>query len=161
MHSVQGQTGQLARVMYVGPVSFAEGVWVGLDTALSAAGRHAGSVDNVKFYYTCVDGHGLFLRPEKLTMLWAEVCLFYIRYALCIVSLILLPSYSLRNISCCLCITLMRVNHSITFAHLRLRHLPSLNITQGNCNIGDKNWSVCVLLCTCVCVCVCVFTPLA
>lgn len=51
-------------VLYVGETDFSQGVWVGieLDTKM---GKHNGTVME-KQYFICKDGHGVFMKPDKI-----------------------------------------------------------------------------------------------
>jgi len=51
-------------VRFVGPVAFAEGIWVGLEID-EPSGKNNGTVKGVE-YFNCADLHGLFLRPSAL-----------------------------------------------------------------------------------------------
>ncbi|GBG78514.1 hypothetical protein CBR_g27740 [Chara braunii] len=65
--TVQPRKGVEATVRFYGPVSFGEGVWVGveLDTAV---GRHSGMVQGTR-YFTCPHNHGLFVRPSAVELI--------------------------------------------------------------------------------------------
>lgn len=56
------------KVAFAGLTEFAEGTWVGvvMDTR---DGKHDGAVKG-KRYFTCADGHGLFIRPQMLTKIF-------------------------------------------------------------------------------------------
>ncbi|XP_053208559.1 CAP-Gly domain-containing linker protein 3-like isoform X2 [Panonychus citri] len=53
-------------VRYIGPVDFAQGTWLGLELR-SANGKNDGSVQG-KRYFTCKPGHGLLVRPKKVSV---------------------------------------------------------------------------------------------
>ena len=48
-------------VKFVGTTSFATGKWVGVELD-TPTGKHNGTVQG-KSYFTCRDGHGVFVRP--------------------------------------------------------------------------------------------------
>lgn len=52
-------------VRYIGSVEFADGVWLGVELKLPK-GKHDGSVQGRR-YFTCRPGHGLLVRPSKVT----------------------------------------------------------------------------------------------
>ena len=56
--------GRKGVVQYVGPVSFASGVWYGVELD-KAVGRHDGSVEGV-FYFNCLPNHGVFVRRKAV-----------------------------------------------------------------------------------------------
>jgi len=53
-------------VRYIGAVDFAEGLWIGVELK-SAKGKHDGTVQGRR-YFVCRAGHGLIVRPGKLTV---------------------------------------------------------------------------------------------
>ena len=53
-------------VRYIGPVDFADGIWLGLELR-SANGKNDGAVQG-KRYFTCKPGHGLLVRPKKVSV---------------------------------------------------------------------------------------------
>ncbi|KAI8336857.1 hypothetical protein EDC96DRAFT_487712 [Choanephora cucurbitarum] len=53
-------------VMFVGHVSFAEGVWVGVELD-RRVGKNDGSVDGIR-YFTCSPNRGVFVRPEDVSI---------------------------------------------------------------------------------------------
>uniref|UniRef100_A0A8C4NC88 CAP-Gly domain-containing protein n=1 Tax=Eptatretus burgeri TaxID=7764 RepID=A0A8C4NC88_EPTBU len=59
----EGKTGVVA---FVGTTSFSSGIWVGVELVLSA-GKNDGSVQG-KRYFHCSPGHGVFLRPDRLSL---------------------------------------------------------------------------------------------
>uniref|UniRef100_H3A1E4 Kinesin family member 13A n=1 Tax=Latimeria chalumnae TaxID=7897 RepID=H3A1E4_LATCH len=52
-------------IQYVGPVDFSGGIWVGVELSVPA-GKHDGTVQG-KEYFHCKPGHGVFVRPSRLT----------------------------------------------------------------------------------------------
>jgi dynactin 1 len=48
-------------VRFVGTTSFSSGKWVGVELD-TPSGKHNGTVQG-KAYFTCKDGHGVFVRP--------------------------------------------------------------------------------------------------
>lgn len=59
--SIDGGQAQ-GSVVFLGPVSFGSGDWVGLRLD-EPIGRYDGSVQGVR-YFDCADKHGLFIRPQ-------------------------------------------------------------------------------------------------
>ena len=53
-------------VRYIGPVNFADGVWLGVELK-TARGKHDGSVQGRR-YFTCTPGHGLLVRPGRVSV---------------------------------------------------------------------------------------------
>ena len=53
-------------VRYIGPVDFAEGVWLGVELR-SPRGKNDGSVRG-KRYFSCKPSHGLLVRPNKVSV---------------------------------------------------------------------------------------------
>mmetsp|Transcript_2088 Transcript_2088/g.4126 ORF Transcript_2088/g.4126 Transcript_2088/m.4126 type:complete len:705 (-) Transcript_2088:69-2183(-) len=51
-------------VRYTGNASFADGIFIGVELS-EARGKHDGSVHGVK-YFSCPDGHGVFVRPQHI-----------------------------------------------------------------------------------------------
>ena len=51
-------------IRYIGPVEFAEGVWLGVELR-TAVGKNDGTVQD-KRYFTCKPNHGLIVRPSKV-----------------------------------------------------------------------------------------------
>uniref|UniRef100_UPI0035901023 kinesin-like protein KIF13A n=1 Tax=Myxine glutinosa TaxID=7769 RepID=UPI0035901023 len=58
----EGKTGVVA---FVGTTAFSSGIWVGVELDLPA-GKNNGSVQG-KRYFHCSSGHGVFLRPDRLS----------------------------------------------------------------------------------------------
>lgn len=56
----------LGTIRYVGAVDFAEGLWIGVELR-TAKGKHNGTVQGRR-YFACHDGHGLIVRPSKVTV---------------------------------------------------------------------------------------------
>ncbi|VDP75250.1 unnamed protein product [Echinostoma caproni] len=56
--------GEMGIVRYIGPITFAEGIWLGVELR-KPRGRHDGSVAG-KRYFTCRPGHGLLVRPSRV-----------------------------------------------------------------------------------------------
>uniref|UniRef100_A0A8C4SQC1 Kinesin family member 13A n=1 Tax=Erpetoichthys calabaricus TaxID=27687 RepID=A0A8C4SQC1_ERPCA len=52
-------------VSYVGTVDFSSGTWIGVELDLPA-GKHNGTVQGKK-YFNCKAGHGVFVRPRRLS----------------------------------------------------------------------------------------------
>ena len=50
----------------MGPVEFAEGVWLGVELRTNK-GKNDGSVGGTR-YFTCRPHHGLLVRPSKVTV---------------------------------------------------------------------------------------------
>lgn len=48
----------------MGPVSFAEGIWLGVELR-TPKGKHDGAIHGRR-YFTCKPGHGLLVRPSKV-----------------------------------------------------------------------------------------------
>jgi len=63
-----GRTGQCK---FIGSTSFASGVWVGIVLDSGAHGNTNGSVFGRK-YFTCRDGKGVFVRPQKIVAALSE-----------------------------------------------------------------------------------------
>ncbi|XP_058868745.1 kinesin-like protein KIF13A isoform X2 [Acipenser ruthenus] len=58
-------------IHYVGLVDFSEGMWVGVELDLPA-GKHDGTVQG-KEYFHCASGHGVFVKPSRLSRAPNEV----------------------------------------------------------------------------------------
>ncbi|KAF5399461.1 hypothetical protein PHET_07008, partial [Paragonimus heterotremus] len=56
--------GEIGTLRYIGQISFADGIWLGVDLR-RPRGRHDGSVAG-KRYFTCRPGHGLLVRPSRV-----------------------------------------------------------------------------------------------
>lgn len=56
--------GEIGVVLYMGPVSFAEGIWLGVELR-TPKGKHDGAIHGRR-YFTCKPGHGLLVRPSKV-----------------------------------------------------------------------------------------------
>ncbi|CAL8104193.1 unnamed protein product [Calicophoron daubneyi] len=56
--------GEIGIVRYIGPITFADGIWLGIELR-KPRGRHDGSVAG-KRYFTCRPGHGLLVRPSRV-----------------------------------------------------------------------------------------------
>ncbi|KAH8857664.1 CAP-Gly domain-containing linker protein 4 [Schistosoma japonicum] len=56
--------GEIGIVRYIGPITFAEGIWLGVELR-KPRGRHDGCVAG-KRYFTCRPGHGLLVRPSRV-----------------------------------------------------------------------------------------------
>uniref|UniRef100_A0A8D3EEI5 Kinesin family member 13A n=1 Tax=Scophthalmus maximus TaxID=52904 RepID=A0A8D3EEI5_SCOMX len=52
-------------VHYVGGVEFAKGIWIGVKLDM-AVGKHNGTVQG-RVYFRCPQGHGVFVKPSRLT----------------------------------------------------------------------------------------------
>uniref|UniRef100_A0A3Q3S7K5 Kinesin family member 13A n=1 Tax=Mastacembelus armatus TaxID=205130 RepID=A0A3Q3S7K5_9TELE len=52
-------------VYYVGGVEFAKGIWIGVKLDM-AVGKHNGTVQG-RVYFRCPPGHGVFVKPSRLT----------------------------------------------------------------------------------------------
>uniref|UniRef100_A0A7N6ASP0 Kinesin family member 13A n=1 Tax=Anabas testudineus TaxID=64144 RepID=A0A7N6ASP0_ANATE len=52
-------------VHYVGGVEFAKGIWIGVKLDM-AVGKHNGTVQG-RVYFRCPPGHGVFVKPSRLT----------------------------------------------------------------------------------------------
>ena len=57
----------MAIVKYVGRVSFAEGIWLGLELRNPRPNRHDGMVEG-KRYFTCGPNRGVMLRPKLVSV---------------------------------------------------------------------------------------------
>ena len=53
-------------IRYIGPVDFAEGIWLGVELR-TAKGKNDGTVQG-KRYFQCKSNHGLIVRPSKVTV---------------------------------------------------------------------------------------------
>lgn len=58
--------GEIGVIKYVGPVIFADGLWLGIELR-SATGKNDGSIQG-KRYFTCKAKHGIFVRPKNVTI---------------------------------------------------------------------------------------------
>nr|CAH8861571.1 unnamed protein product [Trichobilharzia regenti] len=56
--------GEIGIVRYIGPITFADGIWLGIELR-KPRGRHDGCVAG-KRYFTCRPGHGLLVRPARV-----------------------------------------------------------------------------------------------
>ncbi|CAH8535486.1 unnamed protein product [Schistosoma turkestanicum] len=56
--------GEIGIVRYIGPITFAEGTWLGIELR-KPCGRHDGCVAGRR-YFTCRPGHGLLIRPNRV-----------------------------------------------------------------------------------------------
>ncbi|CAH8599405.1 unnamed protein product [Heterobilharzia americana] len=56
--------GEIGVVRYIGPITFADGIWLGVELR-KPRGRHDGSVAGRR-YFTCRPGHGLLVRPARV-----------------------------------------------------------------------------------------------
>ncbi|CAH8626674.1 unnamed protein product [Schistosoma rodhaini] len=56
--------GEIGIVRYIGPITFAEGIWLGIELR-KPRGRHDGCVAGRR-YFTCRPGHGLLVRPARV-----------------------------------------------------------------------------------------------
>jgi dynactin complex subunit len=61
------QISNLAFVRFIGTTLFAEGIWVGIEFLSRALGKNDGSV-NGHTYFQCKPNHGLFIRPNRITL---------------------------------------------------------------------------------------------
>ena len=57
----------MALVKYVGRVSFADGIWVGLELKQPRSGRHDGCVEGRR-YFTCGVNRGVMVRPKTVSV---------------------------------------------------------------------------------------------
>ncbi|GAA31617.2 phosphatidylinositol glycan class U [Clonorchis sinensis] len=57
-------SGEMGIVRYIGPITFADGIWLGIELR-KPRGRHDGSVAG-KRYFNCRPGHGLLVRPSRV-----------------------------------------------------------------------------------------------
>ncbi|CAH8646839.1 unnamed protein product [Dicrocoelium dendriticum] len=57
--------GEIGTVRYIGPITFADGIWLGVELR-KPRGRHDGSVAG-KRYFHCRPGHGLLVRPSRVS----------------------------------------------------------------------------------------------
>lgn len=57
---------EIGAVRYIGPVDFADGTWLGIELR-SPKGKNDGSVQG-KRYFVCKPGHGLLVRPNRVTV---------------------------------------------------------------------------------------------
>ncbi|CAF3213529.1 unnamed protein product [Rotaria socialis] len=74
MHSVTFHVGDkvyyqnhLAIVRFIGKTAFAEGIWIGIEFVSRPLGKNDGSV-NGRVYFQSKQNHGLFIRPNRLTL---------------------------------------------------------------------------------------------
>ncbi|CAM4812542.1 unnamed protein product [Rotaria magnacalcarata] len=74
MHSVTFHIGDkvyyhnhLAIVRFIGKTAFAEGIWIGIEFVSRPLGKNDGSV-NGYVYFQSKQNHGLFIRPNRLTL---------------------------------------------------------------------------------------------
>ena len=67
---VRTEFGDIGVVRFRGTTAFREGEWVGIEL-VRPKGKNAGVVQGVQ-YFTCAANHGLFSRPNKLTLLPAD-----------------------------------------------------------------------------------------
>ncbi|CAF1147699.1 unnamed protein product [Adineta ricciae] len=56
-----------AIVRFIGTTLFSEGIWIGIEFISRALGKNDGSV-NGRSYFQCKPNHGLFVRPNRLTL---------------------------------------------------------------------------------------------
>ena len=54
-------------VRFIGRAEFSKGVWTGVELD-EATGKNDGAVKGLR-YFQCPENHGLFAKPEKLTLL--------------------------------------------------------------------------------------------
>lgn len=54
----------LGIIRYIGPISFADGTWVGIELR-KPKGRHDGAIGGQR-YFSCRSGHGIFVRPSRV-----------------------------------------------------------------------------------------------
>ena len=57
----------IAIVRFIGTTLFAEGIWIGIEFVSRSLGKNDGSV-NGHMYFQCKPNHGLFIRPNRLTL---------------------------------------------------------------------------------------------
>jgi dynactin complex subunit len=57
----------IAIVRFIGTTLFAEGIWIGIEFISRSLGKNDGSVDG-HVYFQCKQNHGLFIRPNRLTL---------------------------------------------------------------------------------------------
>ena len=57
----------MAVVKYVGRVSFAGGIWLGLELKQPRSGRHDGFVEGRR-YFTCAINRGIMVRPKMVSV---------------------------------------------------------------------------------------------
>ena len=57
----------MALVKYVGRVSFADGIWLGLELKQPRTGRHDGCVEGRR-YFTCGMSKGVMVRPKTVSV---------------------------------------------------------------------------------------------
>ncbi|XP_054707616.1 CAP-Gly domain-containing linker protein 4-like [Uloborus diversus] len=57
---------EIGAVRYIGPVDFADGVWLGIELR-TPKGKNDGTVQG-KNYFTCRPGYGLLVRPNRVTV---------------------------------------------------------------------------------------------
>ncbi|CAF0741452.1 unnamed protein product [Rotaria sordida] len=57
----------LAIVRFIGRTVFADGIWIGIEFVSRPLGKNDGSV-NGQIYFQCKQNHGLFIRPNRLTL---------------------------------------------------------------------------------------------
>ena len=57
----------LALVRFIGTTLFAEGIWIGIEFLARALGKNDGCV-NGHTYFQCKPNHGLFIRPNRITL---------------------------------------------------------------------------------------------
>ena len=67
---VRTEFGDVGTVRFRGTAAFREGDWVGVELT-RPKGKNSGSVQGVQ-YFACAPNHGLFSRPNKLTLLPAD-----------------------------------------------------------------------------------------
>ena len=53
-------------VKYIGPVHFAEGIWLGVELR-DKKGKHNGFIKGKKYFH-CKSGHGIMVPPSKVTV---------------------------------------------------------------------------------------------
>ncbi|BHF81555.1 CAP-Gly domain-containing linker protein 4 [Sparganum proliferum] len=58
-------SGELGVLRYIGPVTFTEGIWLGIELR-HPRGRHDGAVSGRR-YFTCPPEHGVLVRPSRVT----------------------------------------------------------------------------------------------
>ena len=58
---------EMALVKYVGRVSFADGIWLGLELKQPRSRRHDGSVEGRR-YFTCGTNRGVMVRPKTVSV---------------------------------------------------------------------------------------------
>ncbi|CAF2773039.1 unnamed protein product [Rotaria sp. Silwood2] len=57
----------LAIVRFIGRTAFADGIWIGIEFVSRSLGKNDGTV-NGQVYFQCKQNHGLFIRPNRLTL---------------------------------------------------------------------------------------------